>query len=86
MECAGCHQDYNLALALAGLAGQPGEDRCGRVRQGIASVKAALLVRTAETFPREHASTTKVLGLFRKAYEAADCAKKLPFDDILPAE
>jgi hypothetical protein len=76
----------NLAMALADLAEQPGEDRCARLRQAIACGKAALLVRTPEAFPREHKDTAKNLGIDRKAYEAADCAAKVPFDDIPPAK
>jgi tetratricopeptide (TPR) repeat protein len=78
--------NYHLAQAFANLAELSGEDRCARLRQAIACGKAALLIRTPQAFPKEHASSTKRLDFHRKAYEAAGCPEKVPFDDIPPAK
>ena len=77
---------YNLGIVFVKLAERPEEDRCGRLRQAIACWKTALIVYPAQAFPREHANTAKNLAIVRKAYEAADCAGKVPFDDIAPAK
>ena len=68
------------------MASVDSENGCGWLEKALASCKAALTVRTAEAFPRQHAETFENLLNYRKVYEAAGCAEQRPFDEIAPAE
>ncbi len=51
----------------------------------ISSSKAALTVRTADDFPREHAATVLALQLIGDSYDVEGCSAEVPFNTIPPA-